>query len=120
MHHSASRVATSLVAMRALPQVVGTAALTILPAVIYASRRLGRVSSNAHSRRRSSASVEADRIARLAHGSSPTKPHVAGSPRDRELAEWIRDRWREFGLEEVEIVEHEVLLPWPRRSHASR
>jgi N-acetylated-alpha-linked acidic dipeptidase len=41
------------------------------------------------------------------------KPHVAGSPRDRELAEWIRDRWQSFGLDEVEIVEHEVLLPYP-------
>ncbi|MGH9330017.1 MAG: M28 family metallopeptidase, partial [Vicinamibacterales bacterium] len=41
------------------------------------------------------------------------KPHVAGSPRDRELAEWTRDRWREYGLEEVDITEHEVLLPYP-------
>ena len=28
------------------------------------------------------------------------------------LAEWVRDRWREYGLEQVEIVEHEVLLPY--------
>lgn len=42
------------------------------------------------------------------------EPHVAGSPRDRELAEWTRDRWREFGLDDVEIVEHEVLLPYPQ------
>jgi N-acetylated-alpha-linked acidic dipeptidase len=39
---------------------------------------------------------------------------VAGSPRDRLLAEWTRDRFREFGLEDVQIVEHEVLLPYPR------
>src|SRR4029077_2742713 len=39
--------------------------------------------------------------------------HVAGSPRDRLLAEWVRDRWREYGLEQVEIVEHDVLLPYP-------
>ena len=43
------------------------------------------------------------------------EPHVAGSPRDRVLAEWMRDRWREYGLEHVEIVEHEVLLPTPPR-----
>jgi N-acetylated-alpha-linked acidic dipeptidase len=28
------------------------------------------------------------------------------------LAEWVRDRWREYGLEQVEIVEHQVLLPY--------
>jgi phytoene dehydrogenase-like protein len=38
-------------------------------------------------------------------------PHVAGSPRDRVLAEWMRDRWRDYGPEQVEIVEHQVLLP---------
>lgn len=41
------------------------------------------------------------------------EPHVAGSPRDRELAEWTRDRFRDFGLEDVQIEEHEVLLPYP-------
>jgi N-acetylated-alpha-linked acidic dipeptidase len=56
--------------------------------------------------------VEADRIGAY-HREYTAKPHVAGSPRDRELAEWTRDRWREFGLEDVEITEHEVLLPWP-------
>jgi N-acetylated-alpha-linked acidic dipeptidase len=28
------------------------------------------------------------------------------------LADWIRDRWREYGLEQVEITTHEVLLPY--------
>jgi len=40
-------------------------------------------------------------------------PHVAGSPRDRLLAEWTRDQWRAAGLDSVEIVEHDVLLPHP-------
>ncbi|MGE5245227.1 MAG: M28 family metallopeptidase [Betaproteobacteria bacterium] len=44
-------------------------------------------------------------------------PHVAGTPRDRALAEWVRDRWREYGLEQVEIVEHDVLLPYPTEVH---
>ena len=26
------------------------------------------------------------------------EPHVAGTPRDRVLAEWVRDRWKEDGL----------------------
>ena len=50
--------------------------------------------------------------AREAHQLLTAEPHVAGSPRDRVLAEWVRDRWREYGLEEVAIVEHEVLLPY--------
>jgi len=50
--------------------------------------------------------------ARDAHAFLTAEPHVAGSPRDRVLAEWMRDRWREAGLEQVEIVEHEVLLPY--------
>ena len=50
--------------------------------------------------------------AREAHELLTADPHVAGSPRDRVLAEWVRDRWREYGLEEVTIVEHEVLLPY--------
>ena len=51
--------------------------------------------------------------AREAHAHLTAEPHVAGSPRDRVLAEWVRDKWREYGLEQVEIVEHEVLLPYP-------
>jgi N-acetylated-alpha-linked acidic dipeptidase len=47
-----------------------------------------------------------------AHAFLTAEPHVAGSPRDRVLAEWVRDRWREAGLDRVEIVEHDVLLPY--------
>jgi len=54
---------------------------------------------------------DADRI-REAHRYLADEPHLAGSPRDRELAEWTRDRWREYGLEDIEIVEHETLLPY--------
>ena len=50
--------------------------------------------------------------ARDAHAYLTAEPHVAGTPRDRTLAVWVRDRWREYGLEQVEIVEHEVLLPY--------
>src|SRR5262245_14999090 len=50
--------------------------------------------------------------ARAAHAFLTAEPHVAGSPRDRVLAEWVRDRWREYGLDEVEITQHEVLLPY--------
>jgi N-acetylated-alpha-linked acidic dipeptidase len=44
------------------------------------------------------------------------KPHVAGSPRDRELAEWTRDRFKEYGLDDVQITTHEVMLPLPEET----
>src|SRR6266850_3331183 len=50
--------------------------------------------------------------ARAAHAFLTAEPHVAGSPRDRVLADWIRDRWRDYGLEQVEIVELEVMQPY--------
>ncbi len=40
------------------------------------------------------------------------EPHVAGTPRDRELADWTAAEWSKAGLEDVRIVEHEVLLPF--------
>ncbi|MCC7416592.1 MAG: M28 family metallopeptidase [Acidobacteria bacterium] len=46
-----------------------------------------------------------------AHALLTAEPHAAGSARDRALAEWVRDRWREYGLDRVEIVEHQVLAP---------
>jgi N-acetylated-alpha-linked acidic dipeptidase len=62
--------------------------------------------------RRFLAAPSADRI-RDAHRLLADKPHLAGTARDRELAEWTRDRFREYGLDDVEIVTHEVMLPWP-------
>lgn len=54
----------------------------------------------------------ADR-ARDYHRYLTEEPHLAGSDRNRHLAEWMRDLWKEYGFDTVEIVEHEVLLPWP-------
>ena len=62
--------------------------------------------------RRFLASPSADRI-RDAHQFLADRPHMAGSARDRELAEWTRDRFQMSGLEEVAITTHDVLLPWP-------
>src|SRR5262249_36581118 len=53
---------------------------------------------------------------RALHAYLADKPHLAGSPRDRELAEWTRDRFNEYGLEDVQITTHEVLLPWPEET----
>jgi N-acetylated-alpha-linked acidic dipeptidase len=80
------------------------------------SARLGfskaRAQAHAVLERRFLALPSAERI-RDAHRVLADKPHMAGSPRDRELAEWTRDRFRDAGLEDVGITTHDVLLPWP-------
>src|SRR5262245_27340507 len=48
-----------------------------------------------------------------AHAFLTAKPHVAGSARDKELADWTAARFTEAGLEDVRISTHEVLVPWP-------
>jgi N-acetylated-alpha-linked acidic dipeptidase len=50
--------------------------------------------------------------ARDAHAYLTAEPHVAGTPRDHVLAGWVRERWQDYGIEHVQIVEHEVLLPY--------
>jgi N-acetylated-alpha-linked acidic dipeptidase len=42
------------------------------------------------------------------------EPHPAGSERNRRLAHYVRDRFVDWGLEDVEIHEYQVLLPLPR------
>jgi N-acetylated-alpha-linked acidic dipeptidase len=42
-------------------------------------------------------------------------PHPSGSERNRELAEYVRARFAEYGLEEVAIRRYDVLLPLPRK-----
>ena len=47
------------------------------------------------------------------HATYSAEPHIAGSPRDRTLAEWTARAFTEAGLTDVTIATHEVLLPWP-------
>ena len=42
------------------------------------------------------------------------EPHPAGTEQNRRLAEYTRDRFLEYGLEDVQLLEYEVLLPFPR------
>ena len=42
------------------------------------------------------------------------KPHPAGSARNKELADYIADRYRAWGLDHVQLHRYDVLLPWPR------
>ena len=43
------------------------------------------------------------------------KPHMAGSLRNYELAQYVAKQWRAYGLEDVQLIEHPVYLPWPVR-----
>jgi N-acetylated-alpha-linked acidic dipeptidase len=47
------------------------------------------------------------------------KPHMAGSPRNYELAQYVAKQWRAYGLEDVQLIEHPVYLPWPTRYEAT-
>lgn len=42
------------------------------------------------------------------------EPHIAGSKRNYDLAVYVRDKFKEFGLEEVELLEYQVLLSFPK------
>lgn len=43
------------------------------------------------------------------------KPHVAGSARNKELADYVAARFREYGLEDVKLHRYDVLLPYPEK-----
>ncbi|MGB7296672.1 MAG: M28 family metallopeptidase [Candidatus Aminicenantales bacterium] len=42
------------------------------------------------------------------------EPHVAASPRNDKLAQYIAGKWKEFGLEDVTLAAYDVLLSFPR------
>ena len=42
------------------------------------------------------------------------EPHAASSPRNDELAGYVRDKWKEFGLEDVSPATYDVLLSFPK------
>jgi N-acetylated-alpha-linked acidic dipeptidase len=42
------------------------------------------------------------------------EPHVAGTPQDRAVAEFVRDKWREFGID-ADLVTYDVLLNYPKK-----
>ena len=118
LRFSASRSAQSIIGCAAVLCVLCTLC------VLCAARILGaavprpifgfRVATSADQRavERRFLALPSRSAARDAHAYLTAAPHVAGSPRDRVLAEWVRDKWRGYGLEQVEIVEHEVLLPY--------
>ena len=43
------------------------------------------------------------------------EPHAAGTARNKHLADWVAERYREYGLEDVKLHKYDVFLPWPTR-----
>ena len=41
-------------------------------------------------------------------------PHLAGTKQDLEQANWVADRFREYGLDEVTVAPYQVLLSYPK------
>ena len=56
---------------------------------------------------------------RREHRIFTSKPHMAGSAQNYKLAQYVAQQWREYGLEDVELIEHPVYLPWPVRYEAT-
>ena len=102
---------TALLLLASIVIVLLTAAWQREPAAPFGFTR-GNARVQQDLERRFLSMPSADRI-RDAHALLSGKPHIAGSPRDRELAEWTRDQFASYGLEDVQITTHEVLLPWP-------
>ncbi|HKR11910.1 MAG TPA: M28 family metallopeptidase [Pyrinomonadaceae bacterium] len=44
---------------------------------------------------------------------------MAGSVRNYELALHVAKQWKDYGLDDVELIEHPVYLPWPIRYEAT-
>lgn len=40
-------------------------------------------------------------------------PHLAGTVYDKTLAEYVRDTFKSYGLDEVELSNYDVLLDYP-------
>ncbi|XP_046364744.2 N-acetylated-alpha-linked acidic dipeptidase 2-like [Haliotis rufescens] len=51
----------------------------------------------------------------LKHLSS--KPHVAGSKNNLDLGNWIKDKWMEWGFDDVKLTPYDVLLSFPDPSN---
>jgi N-acetylated-alpha-linked acidic dipeptidase len=47
------------------------------------------------------------------------EPHMAGTPRNRELAEYVRDRFREYGFDEVNYHEFPALVSFGKYARLS-
>lgn len=109
---------TALVRLAAAIGVACAALLTVAwhtPRAVPFGFSAAHATAHAAVERRFLRLADADRI-RETHKFIAEQPHMAGSARDRVLAEWMRDTFRAAGLDEVAISTHDVLLPWPEET----
>lgn len=41
------------------------------------------------------------------------EPHLAGTGPDKKLADYVKDAFQSYGLDEVEVSDYDVLLDFP-------
>lgn len=82
-----------------------------------ARRMLGFSSSSAAQERTTEhqfLSLSSPQQVRAFHRYLTAEPHPAGSLRNNELAKWVAAKWKDQGLEDVQIHEYDVLNSTPR------
>ena len=47
-------------------------------------------------------------------------PHLAGTAQDKEQAEWIKQNFLDFGLDDAVLVPYNVLLSYPNKTQANK
>ena len=47
-------------------------------------------------------------------------PHLAGTAQDKEQADWLREKFLEFGLDDAVLVPYEVLLSYPDKTQPNK
>ena len=48
------------------------------------------------------------------------EPHLAGSKRNYDLAQYIAKKWKEYGFDQVEMAKYDVLMTSPRKDLQSK
>ena len=94
------------------------AAVMIFPASPPATEPIRGFSPAAAERERALESLFSQRLSRDSTGAFfrtlTAEPHAAGSARNKYLADWLADKWRAYGLDDVKLHRYDVYLPQPK------
>lgn len=47
-------------------------------------------------------------------------PHLGGTEEERQTAQWVADKWRLQGMDEVHVTPYKVLLSYPDASKPNK
>ncbi len=104
----------------AVPTVSGTTRGVVGSSASYqtAGDSLRGFSTASADRERALEALLAQRVNRDSTGAAfrvlTAEPHPAGSARNKVLADWVAEKYRAAGLEDVKLHRYDVYLPWPR------